>query len=77
LAAGLVAVSSAFDGPRLRIFGLGGGAGAFLTAGAFFRDLGGMVWESGLDRVWGCDAVVGEVVVGSKTLTWQPETAAF
>jgi hypothetical protein len=45
---GLLAVSSAFDGPRFRTFEVGGGeaAGFLTTAAGFLR--GGMVWKCGV-----------------------------
>lgn len=66
---GFVVVSSAFDGPRLRTFEVGGGdAGAFwATAAVFLR--GGMTWEWDVGGDVRLEAV-GDVVVGRKTLTW-------
>ena len=59
---GLLAISSAFDGPRFQIFEVGGGeaAGFLMTAAGFLQ--GGMVWKCSVGRdlggswgKWGMD----------------------
>ena len=71
-------VSSAFDGPHLCTFEAGGGdIGVVLTTGAFLAWVfGGIVWEYCVVVVGGVGHGGGNVVVGSKMLTWQ-QTAAF